>query len=105
MISRKISAAGVIIGLIAGVVCNLFLWISFPGLHWMWWNVFGVMIVTLVSTAVSAVKPDGQTKNIDQYVLRGTTFFKDERRWLPAYTTLIVYFVLMLAVLILLSWR
>jgi|GEM_PF-4940373 len=81
------------------------MWTSFPGLHWMWWNVFGFMIVALVSTGVSAVKPEGQTKNIDQYVLRGRTFFKDERRWLPAYTTLIAYFVLMLAVLILLSWR
>jgi SSS family solute:Na+ symporter len=81
------------------------MWISLPGLHWMWWNVFGFMIVALVSTAVSAVKPDGQTKNIDQYVLRGTTFFKDERHWLPAYTTLIAFFALMLAVLILLSWR
>ena len=105
VLSRKTSVGGVIIGLITGVVSNLFLWLSLPGLHWMWWNVFGFLVVALVSTAVSAVKPDSQTKNIDQYVLRGTTFFKDERHWLPAYTTLIAYFALMLAVLILLSWR
>jgi len=29
-----------VLGFFAGALCNLILWVGFPGVSWLWWNVF-----------------------------------------------------------------
>jgi SSS family solute:Na+ symporter len=100
--SKKANAGGVLIGIVAGVVFNLILWLGFPYVYWMWWNLFGFLVTAAVSLAASPFLKSITKKDISPYVLRGTRFFKEERRWLPVYAMLILYFLLLLAVLLLL---
>jgi SSS family solute:Na+ symporter len=100
VLSKKANAGGVFVGIIAGVACNLILWLAFPNVYWMWWNVFGFLVTVAVSLAVSHFLKSIIKKDISPYVLRRTHFFKEERSWLPAYGMLILYFLILLAVLL-----
>ena len=33
-----------VLGFFAGALCNLILWIGFPGVSWLWWNVSGFAV-------------------------------------------------------------
>ena len=102
VISKKANAGGVLIGIIAGVLFNLILWLGFPAVYWMWWNVFGFLVTAAVSLAASPFLKSIIKKDISPYVLRGTPFFKEERNWLPVYALLVLYFLLLLAILMML---
>ncbi len=100
VVSRKANGGGVLCGIIAGVVFNLVLWLGFPNVHWMWWNVSGFGITAAVGLAASPFLKPVMEKDISSYVLRGTQFLKAERSWLPMYAMMTLYFVLMLAILL-----
>jgi SSS family solute:Na+ symporter len=100
VLSRRVTASGVLVGILAGVGLNLVLWLWFPAIHWMWWNCFGCLMAVLVASVVSLLTPLPPSKQTDQYVLRGTRFLVAQRRWLPAYLSLILYFSLMLLFLL-----
>jgi len=100
VLSRKVTASGVVSGILAGVGLNLVLWLRFPGIHWMWWNCFGCLVAVLVAFLVGLLTPSPPSKQTDPYVLRGTPFLEAQRRWLPAYLSLILYFFLMLFLLL-----
>jgi SSS family solute:Na+ symporter len=89
-------------GLGTGVGFNLILWLGFPNVYWMWWNAFGFLVTAAVSLTASPFLKSIIKKDINPYVLRGTRFFKEERGWLPVYAMLILYFLLLLAVLMML---
>ena len=100
--SKKANAGGVLIGIVAGVIFNLILWLGFPKIYWMWWNVFGFLVTVAVSLAASPFLKSITKKDISPYVLRGTHFFKQEGNWFAVYAMLIVYFVLLLTILLML---
>ena len=102
VLSKKATAGGVLIGIIAGVVCNLILWLAFPNVYWMWWNVFGFLATAGVSLAGSYVLKFKIKKDINPYVLRGAHFFNEERSWFATYLMLMVYFLILLAFTLLL---
>jgi SSS family solute:Na+ symporter len=101
VLSRKANARGVASGIFAGVGLNLALWLGVPGIHWMWWNCFGCLTTALVALLVSRLFPSVQRAGTDPYVLQRTDIRKAERRWLPAYLSLSLYFLLMLGTLLL----
>lgn len=45
------------IGLLVGLLLNLYFWKFVPDLFWMWWNVIGLMVTLLVAIAASMVLP------------------------------------------------
>jgi SSS family solute:Na+ symporter len=96
VLSKRVTATGVVSGILAGVGLNLVLWLWFPCIHWMWWNCFGCLVTVFVAFLVSLLPPSPPQTKIDAYVLRGSRFLEAQRRWLPAYLSLILYFCLML---------
>jgi len=103
VLSRKANARGVLSGILAGVGLNLVLWLGFPGIHWMWWNCFGCLTTAFVGLLGSRLCTSPPSEGIDSYVLRRSGILKAERRWFPAYLSLIVYFFLMLGSLLLID--
>jgi Na+/proline symporter len=101
--SRKANARGVISGILAGVGLNLVLWLGFPGIHWMWWNCFGCLTTAFVALLGSRLYTSPPSERIDSYVLWRSGILTAERRWFPAYLSLIVYFFLMLGSLLLID--
>jgi hypothetical protein len=83
-------------GLPAGVVLNLYLWLAFPGVHWMWWNCFGFSTSTVVALLSSRWIPSALPDGYESYVLEKDEIREDNRGWGWVYLLLTVYFVLML---------
>ena len=102
VLSRRATGGGVLVGIIAGVACNLTLWLVFPNVYWMWWNLFGFLVTVGGSLVGSCFLKSEIKKDIAPYVLRGTHFFKEERSWFPIYCILILYFLLLLGFLLIL---
>lgn len=49
-----------ILGFFAGVLCNFIFWIGFPGVSWLWWNVFGFaagLAVACIGQTVRLARP------------------------------------------------
>jgi SSS family solute:Na+ symporter len=100
VLSRSATAAGVLAGILTGVVLNLALWVACPQVHWMWWNCFGCLTAILVALLLSRVIPSRLPGDAHRFIFRGTGMLQAERRWLPAYLSLIVYFFLMVTLLV-----
>ena len=101
VLSRRATAGSVTAGILSGVGFNLLLWLTMPGVYWMWWNLSGFLIAAAVSFFVARTDRSPRSDDISRYVLRGTDLLKEERRWLPAYAILILYFLLILTILLL----
>jgi SSS family solute:Na+ symporter len=104
VLSKRAKPTGILIGILAGVGFNLFLWLAQIDIYWMWWNLFGFLGTVLVTFMVSMLVTSPQSKDAHRYVLLGTDLLRDERRWLPTYGILVVYFLLMLSFMFLLQW-
>jgi SSS family solute:Na+ symporter len=96
VLSRRATTIGVLLGLPAGVALNLFLWLAFPGVHWMWWNCFGFSTSTVVALLSSRWIPSALPDGYESYVLVKDEIREDNRGWGWVYLLLTVYFVLML---------
>ena len=68
--------------------------------HWMWWNCFGCLTTVFVALLVSRFCTSPPSEQGKSYVLRGRGILEAERRWLPAYLSLSLYFFLMLGSLL-----
>jgi SSS family solute:Na+ symporter len=101
VLSKKATAGSITAGILAGVGFNLFLWLAMPGVYWMWWNMTGFLVTAGVSYMVSLFGPATQSKDVSQYILRGSDLLKAERRWWPVYAVLVLYFFLLLTLLML----
>jgi SSS family solute:Na+ symporter len=53
IVTRSAGSAGVIIGLFAGIACNVLLWAFSPDVSWLWWNVTGCGLTFAVGMAVT----------------------------------------------------
>lgn len=107
VLSRKATATGVFAGIVGGVACNLYLWISLPNLFWMWWNFTGLLVAILVTFAVGLVWAGSggiDPEAARRYTLVGSGFFKREPWWRPAYGGLVLYFFLLLGLLLFLDY-
>ncbi|MEZ4918124.1 MAG: sodium:solute symporter [Saprospiraceae bacterium] len=57
----KVNAKGANMGLIAGVLVNLYLWLFVPEIFWFWWNAIGAVVTLGVGIAGSYVFKTEQT--------------------------------------------
>ncbi len=90
---RRVQGNAMAIGILSGVGINLVLWLGFKEVFWMWWNLTGCVVAMLVSVGISFIRP----KKISDtgsglLILWDTDVWKEERRWMPVYCSLIVYF-------------
>ena len=53
ILTKKTHALGANIGIVAGVLFNMYLWLYVPQIFWFWWNALGCLVTILVALAVS----------------------------------------------------
>ncbi len=99
VLSRKVTAPGIFTGIFAGVALNLVLWLGFPGIHWMWWNMVGCAVTTFTAFLVSAIGNIPLAAEKLQYSLSDKGIMDRERPWFRSYGMLILYFGIMLLVM------
>ncbi|MDJ0809271.1 MAG: sodium/solute symporter [Desulfobacterales bacterium] len=104
VLSRRVNAGDILAGLVVGVVLNLFLWQFCPFIHWMWWNAFGFATTAAVAGLASHFTAPPPAATIERYTLTGPAAWREpEKNWLPVYAGLGFYFLLMLAILAIMS--
>jgi len=52
-VTRFVRAWPAIIGLVAGVGLNIYLWLCVESVSWLWWNVFGFLLTLAVACGLS----------------------------------------------------
>ena len=95
---RRINLTGLIAGMIAGIAFNVYLWKLQPQVFWMWWNVFGCIVTMVVAYVGSFFGPKQDPEHVKKFIIWNAPHTADEKRWIPKYAVLVVYFVLMLIV-------
>ena len=53
ILTKKTHALGANIGIVVGVLFNIYLWLYVPQIFWFWWNALGCLVTILVALAVS----------------------------------------------------
>ncbi len=89
---RRVRAMGMVTGILSGVGINLLLWLKFKTVFWMWWNVTGCVVACAVAMLVSLLDPAAESGS-KVPLLWDTELWKEERRWIPVYLSLFVFFI------------
>jgi len=55
ILTKKTSAIGANIGIVAGVLFNAYLWLYVPEIFWFWWNAIGCLVTVLTAIVVSSL--------------------------------------------------
>ncbi len=55
IMTKKTHALGANIGIIAGVLFNMYLWLYVPDVFWFWWNAIGCVVTIIVAYTISFV--------------------------------------------------
>ena len=53
ILTKKTHALGANIGIVVGVLFNVYLWLYVPQIFWFWWNALGCLVTVLVALGVS----------------------------------------------------
>lgn len=53
ILTKKTHALGANIGIIVGVIMNMYLWLYVPEIFWFWWNAIGCLVTMIVAWVVS----------------------------------------------------
>lgn len=88
----KTNGTNACFGLITGFVGNIILWIFFPNISWLWWNVIGFFVTFTVGYFFALISKNKQSKKKDWSLI----FFKDigyKRDWLIRYIILFFWFL------------
>ena len=101
MLTRRTHDRGVVVGIVAGFVANLFTWKFLPQVSWLWWNVSGCAVTMGLGWGASLIIPDaGPTRDIEDLVYqKGGQKLGYRRQWSRYYAILALYSALMLALL------
>lgn len=88
---KRTSATAVKLGVVIGVAVNFILWIGFPGISWLWWNVTGSLSAIIIGYTWSLLSPTLKTiPTILSYQS------EVDSNWKWRYIFLIVYFFLII---------
>ncbi len=107
VLSRRTNGPGVVGGLIAGILCNLYLWRFQPDVSWLWWNVTGFATAFVLGYLLSMLFPAPAAERLENTLFRirpngGGRFNQFRRNWRPFYCLLFLYGVGLLLFLVLL---
>ena len=53
ILTKRTHALGANIGIVVGVLFNIYLWLYVPQIFWFWWNALGCLVTILVALAAS----------------------------------------------------
>lgn len=53
ILSKRTHALGANIGIVTGVLINVYLWLFVPQLFWFWWNAIGTIVTVVVAISIS----------------------------------------------------
>lgn len=69
ILTKKTNALGANIGLIVGVLFNMYLWLFVPDIFWFWWNAIGCGVTFVVAYTVSLIikRETNTTLNVTFY--------------------------------------
>ena len=98
--TQTVSGNNVCVGLVIGFFCNLILWIFFPEISWLWWNVVGFVSTFLLALIFSLTSLNYKVKDFYWSI----NLMNDEgfnKIWIIRYGILIVWFFLIFIFLIL----
>ncbi len=103
---KRVTPMAVTCGIVAGVAFNLVLWLGFPRVHWMWWNVFGFLVAVATALAVTAIshsRVGPPLREVEALTLGANDIVDRERGWTPIYGFLVLYFICLITLLMLLN--
>jgi len=101
ILTKRTTSMGIACGIIAGVGVNIVLWLGFPGIHWMWWNLFGCVITSGFALLFFTQRSnDAAESDISRYVLNWSKIKENEQKWTPVYGMLVGYAVLMILIMV-----
>ncbi|ODS33161.1 MAG: Sodium/glucose cotransporter [Candidatus Scalindua rubra] len=101
VLSKRANAKGIFVGVITGVVFNLFLWLNIKELFWMWWNLLGLLVSVVTTLTISWMTTSPRIEQISNYTLKGSGMLKQERRWIKSYAILGIYFIFIISFMML----
>ncbi|RNC92025.1 MAG: sodium transporter [Allomuricauda sp.] len=55
ILTKKTHALGANVGIVIGVLFNMYLWLYVPDVFWFWWNAIGCLVTVVVAMIVSAL--------------------------------------------------
>ncbi len=90
---KRTTSAAVKLGVVSGVALNFILWIGFPAISWLWWNVTGCLSAIIIGYVWSMLTPNRNTVPEELLYQSGET-----TGWKWRYIFLIVYFFLIIFV-------
>ncbi|RTE53690.1 sodium transporter [Arenibacter aquaticus] len=53
ILTKRVHALGANIGIVAGVLFNIYLWLNVPEIFWFWWNALGCLVTILIAFTTS----------------------------------------------------
>lgn len=53
ILTKKTHALGANVGIVAGVIFNMYLWLYVPEIFWFWWNAIGCLVTIIVAYTIS----------------------------------------------------
>ena len=61
--TKRANGQGACIGLISGILSNLYFWVYMAGVSWLWWNVIGMFSTLIIGYFFSLSFPSKKSKN------------------------------------------
>lgn len=101
ILTKRATDSGTVIGIVAGFLVNLILWLFVPQVSWLWWNVTGCAVTFAVGYGASLFFKPAVEKRIEHLVWRPNKShtFDHKRNWKIYYGILTLYFLLMILLL------
>jgi Na+/proline symporter len=65
ILTKKTNALGANIGLIVGVLFNMYLWLFVPSVFWFWWNAIGCVVTLVVAYMLSLIMKKETKTNLN----------------------------------------
>ena len=92
ILTKRTHALGANIGIVVGVLFNMYLWLYVPEIFWFWWNAIGCVVTILIAIVVSAVLQRKANEGVEVAYYKG----KKEVLILVGFFLLIIAFSLLL---------
>jgi SSS family solute:Na+ symporter len=101
ILTKRANGYGAVSGIIVGFLVNIFLWIYYPEISWMWWNAIGCLVTFSIGYTVSIVVKAEQNYSLIKNLIFNKNqreFFQYKRNWPVYYSILTVYFFLIILI-------